>query len=342
MKYLLKTILFHLLDILSINSLFRFLNRKKAIILWYHGICGNEVHLNNKYEMRHVQKSSFLRQLKYLKKKGYSFVTMSQLLNALANNSKIYKFVTLTFDDGFKNVMENAYPVMLQLNAKGCFYLVTDIIGGKRLLWTDYIDVMIGNQNTGKYEFFFKGEKVCYMLNTVEDYINTMTDIKQKLRSISNKERIEHMKQFNFNDQEIKHVPQEFITTNWLEIKNCDKKVLEIGSHTATHPNCTNLRSKVEFKKELKESKSKTEQMVGYDVNHFSYPAGDYNSEIIKKLKDYGYKSAVTIIPGFNDKNTDLFQLRRIGVSDNFLAFKAHTSGSYIALRELCNKLKGK
>ena len=101
-----RKLLILLLNIPGINAFFRFLNRKKAIILWYHGVCDDDFQLLKGYDERHLKKSKFQMQLRYLKRKGYIFVTMSELVNALTMKKDVRKYVVLTFDDGFSNVIK--------------------------------------------------------------------------------------------------------------------------------------------------------------------------------------------------------------------------------------------
>jgi peptidoglycan/xylan/chitin deacetylase (PgdA/CDA1 family) len=335
MKTYLNFLILLVLDKLGINAIFRFLNRNKVIILWYHGICDDNFELLKGYDERHIPKSLFSEQLNFLKQKGYVFVTLSDLIDIFSNKKQTKKIIIITFDDGFRNVVTNAYPIMKRFNAKGCFYLVSNLIGGNELLWTDYIETIIRNSKRGKFQFVFKGKTVSYDLNTKESYQHTMKDIKRKLRSISDRLRKEHIKQFN--DIKIDDVPKEFTFSNWEEIKNLDPAILEVGSHTKNHPNCTNLISNDELIDEIRDSKVKIEQMIGHEINHFCYPAGSYNDEVIKNVKKYGYKTAVTIDEGLNDQNTDLYKLKRILVTEDFLLFKANTSGSLIFIRRLKN-----
>ncbi len=339
MKNNLKNLFLWVIDVLGINSLFRIINRHRALILWYHGISDDSSNLSGHSGQRHVRKSLFIKQINYLKKKGYVFKTISELVAMIKNQDNISKVAVLTFDDGFSNIIYNAYPVMKQFNAKGCFYLVSNIIGGKKLLWTDNIDTIVRNQKKGEFKFVFQGNTVRYSLSSGADYDNAMKDIKKKLRQISNTERIEHMRQFDAIPLE--NIPEEFTTARWEDIINCNQEILEMGSHTANHPDCTKLTSEQEFQDECLRSKSELEKMVGYEINNFSYPAGDYNPTVINKLRAYGYQSAVTIIDGFNDKNTDLFQLRRVAVNENLLYFKASVSGVLYVLMRWRNALAG-
>ncbi len=271
--------------------------------------------------------------MSYLKRKGYVFVSMSELLAAIKNKGVKDKSVILTFDDGFRNVVENAYPIMKEFGAKGCFYLVSGLTGTNQLLWTDYVETVIRNQKKGNFQFIFKGEKVNYRLEDEESYKHAMEDIKVKLRTISDTERREHLEQFSA--LRLDEVPKEFITASWEQIKELDYNILEIGSHTKWHPNCSNLTSNEELEDAIHNSKIDIEKNIGRRVAHFCYPAGSYNGVVIDKVIDCGYESAVTIIHGFNDEHSDLYKLKRILSGEQFLLFKSSVSGSYNLARRI-------
>jgi peptidoglycan/xylan/chitin deacetylase (PgdA/CDA1 family) len=314
------------LDISGINALCRCSNRKKALILWYHGICDESFNLLRGFDERHVSGTMFKKQLRYLKRRGYTFITMTDLVNTVKKKEKMDKIVTLTFDDGFKNVVENAYPIMKDFGVKGCFYLVSDLIGTNELLWTDFIETVIRNQNIGKFQFIFKGATINYQLGDKKSYEYAMKDVKAKLRALPDKDRVGHLKQFA--DHKLYNVPKEFMMATWEQLKRLDPNILEIGGHTKRHPNCANLTTDSELEDEIYSSKNDIERNTGRKIAHFCYPAGSYNNAVISGLQKYGYESAVTIENGFNDETSDLFRLKRIEANGQFLFFKASVSGS--------------
>ena len=331
MKNLFRLPILWLLDILGINALCRWLNRKKVIILWYHGVCDEGFDLLKGYSERHIPKTTFGKHLDYLRRKGYTFINMSELIDALKNKKKIDKSVVLTFDDGFRNVVENAYPIMKEYGAKGCFYLVSDLIGKNQLLWTDFVEMVIRNQKKGNFQFILKGEKINYRLGDKSSNQYAMVDIKEKLRAIPDKERLEHLEQFsNFR---LDDVPKEFFMTSWQQIRELEPDILEIGSHTRRHPNCANLSSNEELEEEILNSKIIIENNTSRKIKHFCYPAGSYDDRVIAKVTECGYESAVTTIDGFVSENSDLYKLKRIATGEQFLHFKASVSGSYIILQ---------
>ena len=67
----------------------------------------------------------------------------------------------------------------------------------------------------------------------------------------------------------------------------------EIGSHTLTHPHLTELDDD-QLARELRESKSKIEEITGSEVVSFSYPYGDCDARVLAAAAEAGYKYGVT------------------------------------------------
>ncbi|MGA2668938.1 MAG: polysaccharide deacetylase family protein [Ignavibacteria bacterium] len=305
-------------------------HRNKALILWYHGICDEDFNLLKDYDERHIPKSLFRKQLEYLKNHGFSFITMTEMVNAL-NNKKLGKSVVLTFDDGFKNVVDNAYPIMKEFGAKGCFYLVSDLMGTDNLLWTDYIETLI--RNHGEFKFLFQGKVIDYKLVSKKSYEYAMKDVKLKLFTLPEKQRLEYLKQLSIRT--LNNIPQEFKIATWEQINSLDPNIMEIGSHTRRHPNCNNLFTEDELNDEIYNSKINIENNIKRKVDHFCFPAGSYNGRVISAVQKCGYLSSVTIENGFVQENSDVFKLKRIEATGQFLHFKANISGSVDFLRKI-------
>lgn len=320
-----------LMETLGINYLFSLKNRKSALILWYHGVCDDDFRLLRGYDERHIPLSLFRKQLSHLEKRGYQFATMSQLMQRLAEKRDIGKLAVLTFDDGFKNVLRNAYPAMKERGAKGCLYVVSSLVGSRELLWTDRVETAVREQKSGLFTFHFKGEEIRYELSGSDACAQAMKEMKSRLRSIPEDERKKHMSQFRRPDRP----PAEFMLCDWKELRSLDRNVLEIGSHTRTHPNCENLESDESLDDEIVKSKADIEHQMGSPVPHFNYPAGSYDDRVITWVKRAGYGSAVTTTPGLIDTGAKRFELKRIGVNENFLLFKSMVSGSFFFLRNL-------
>lgn len=89
-----------------------------------------------------------------------------------------------------------------------------------------------------------------------------------------------------------------FVTTSYLEPLSIDQlieidKRHEIGAHTLTHPNLTDI-SIENAKQEICGSKSYLEESLGHEINTFCYPRGRFNEEIKQIVKKCGFIGART------------------------------------------------
>jgi hypothetical protein len=106
---------------------------------------------------------------------------------------------------------------------------------------------------------------------------------------------------------------------------------VEFGSHTINHVNLGS--NDIDVKSEIEESKKIIEHELRNKVWVISYPFGlvrDFN-QIAKHLAvQAGYTCGCSAMNGANDSNTDIFELRRIGIegSDNMFTFRAKLNGA--------------
>ena len=77
----------------------------------------------------YVTVEQFEEQMKYLKKKGYETVTFKDMLNNRYKQrfDKDKKWIMLTFDDGYKDNYENAFPILKKYQFKGIIYILDGI-----------------------------------------------------------------------------------------------------------------------------------------------------------------------------------------------------------------------
>ena len=104
-----------------------------APVLMYHGV---EKELPKGWPRSLVMPTKeFRAQMQYLKEEGYKVVTVAELAQRLEQGQSVDKYVALSFDDGYKNNLLVAVPIMQQYGAKGSFFVVNRLIGKP-----DYMD----------------------------------------------------------------------------------------------------------------------------------------------------------------------------------------------------------
>jgi peptidoglycan/xylan/chitin deacetylase (PgdA/CDA1 family) len=86
--------------------------------------------------------SEFRKQLKYLSE-NYCLVTLDQACSGLADRATEGPFASVCFDDGYRCILEEAYPVMEELRIKGTVFINPPVLGNRDLLWRDKIRYII-------------------------------------------------------------------------------------------------------------------------------------------------------------------------------------------------------
>ena len=77
-----------------------------------------------------VHTQQFDKQMRYLAENGYHAITPNDLIDAWQNGTPLPdKPVVITFDDGYVDNYENAYPILKKYNLRGTFFVVTDFLG---------------------------------------------------------------------------------------------------------------------------------------------------------------------------------------------------------------------
>ncbi|MDD3774131.1 MAG: polysaccharide deacetylase family protein [Patescibacteria group bacterium] len=67
--------------------------------------------------------SSFQEQMNYLKNNNYKTLTLTEMLD-----HPLAKSVVLTFDDGYIDIYQKAYPIMQKVGYRGVIFVITDLV----------------------------------------------------------------------------------------------------------------------------------------------------------------------------------------------------------------------
>lgn len=86
-----------------------------------------------------VSPESFREQLSYLKENGYSTIDLYDLSRAITNQGELPdKPIILTFDDGYVDNYEHAFPLLQEFGYKATFFIVSDFVDKGRAGYMDW------------------------------------------------------------------------------------------------------------------------------------------------------------------------------------------------------------
>lgn len=154
-------------------------NDKGIPVIMYHSI---------KYEKNNpvrLSKDIFESEMKYLKDNKYTTLTLDELYTFFQNNTPVpKKSVVLTFDDGYKDNFETAYPILKKYGFKATVFVITNCIGTGEYLTLPQLKEL--DKNGFDVESHTANHETLSELSYDKQY-DTVSNSKEKLEKLLNK-----------------------------------------------------------------------------------------------------------------------------------------------------------
>ena len=95
------------------------------------------------------------------------------------------------------------------------------------------------------------------------------------------------------------------------------KNNISFGGHTKTHFYLGNVLDEKIAWEQIAGSKKTIEQEISAPADYFCYPTGGFNERVKEIVKEAGYKGACTTNRGFDKFNNDVYEIKRIKVTNS-------------------------
>ena len=295
------------------------------VILMYHRVLPSGIVEEEGIQAgMYVQPETFERQLIFLKE-HFEIQSIRQFMNHCGKERHLEKPCCLiTFDDGWYDFYQYAFPILFKHNAPATVFLPTDYIGTPKRFWTSRLAELLtqlGNVKRHKPKSVSVGP-VMAIVNEIISYSGPYHSRLERAVDVLKSQSHNHIEEVlsilnGYVGGWKKEQERDFIS--WDEVAEIFRTdLVSFGSHTASHRILTMLSEK-EIRKELETSMERLlkEGIVKRDLLSFCYPNGDYNDAIAAMVEGSGYKLAFTTKNGWNRVNQDLFKLKRIGIHED-------------------------
>ena len=147
-----------------VRSLVKFpaiIGKGSNLILLFHRVDNNQLGMESGLRL---DVSLFECIIKNLVKK-YNIISLEELVDCIKGNARLPRHsVVLTFDDGYKSVYTNAFPILKKYNVPATVFLTTSFIGSKEVAWWDKLEYAIGRTKARFFVVEVRGKKKRYKI----------------------------------------------------------------------------------------------------------------------------------------------------------------------------------
>ena len=243
-------------------------------------------------------------------------------LAALARTDDLVGKLAVTFDDGLRNNVEVAYPVLRALGVPATFFVCPGLVDRRAWLWNHEARQRLLRMDA-KARHDLALELECG--SEVESIIYRMKRL--PLADRGHVEALVRAATPRFEPTDVER--HELDVAGWSELRALDPAIVTIGSHTLTHPILPSL-SPSELETEIAGSRRVLEEKLGRPVELFAYPNGDADAATVACVRR-NYLAAVTVEEGWVTFSTERHLLPRINVPGSRLRLALALHRDYFA-----------
>jgi peptidoglycan/xylan/chitin deacetylase (PgdA/CDA1 family) len=267
---------------LRIHRLIIWWNRRNPKVLLYHACEESESAFTRGLRCS-ITPVQFKRQLDFLMR-HYQVVSVATIQDQDVPNYA----VAITFDDGYQSVYEHAYPALKSRQLPATLYLITDVVGNRKLVWVNELNWLMRTC----------GKEICAAaVNIVGlDPDATPDEVIAVVQARFNKEAIRKLLADlrTLAGVDVDAICRDsFLYVDWDQIDEMGKYGFGFGNHSMSHPNLTALGENEQREEIVGAHAVLTERLGGADS--LSYPFGYHDETTVSLAKELGYRSLMEV-----------------------------------------------
>ena len=290
---------------------------RRVRILMYHGVL-ERVDRPAAFGDLFLTTEAFARQMRHLAR-GFNVLALDEVSRLLASRGRLpERAAVITFDDGYRNTLTQALPVLRSLRLPATVFISPALTGAQELLWFDALRMLAADGAAGNHSDAYYEQLYAIRRLPVREQEEAIARILALSR-----------------DQSLTDRHPEFALADWDEWRRAMAGGgVQIGSHAMAHEDLVRLPAD-ERLQNLRRSKELIEAELKYPCRAIAYPYGASDPSVTDAARQAGYTCGVTTNDGLNGPEADLMTLRRtmIGDKGSLMLFRARASGMWQQLR---------
>lgn len=283
--------------------------------------------------------------IRYVVDRGFEVLSLDGVHARLAEGDFDRPFACFTFDDGYRDNREYAYPIFRRHGLPFAIYVPTDFPDGRGDLWWLKLEMVIAAIQM--LDIKIDGVWSKFEMKTAAQKYQAFDRIYWWLRSIPEVEARTIVGELcSAHGIDAAGLCSDLIMT-WPELRElASDPLVTIGAHTRRHLALAKL-TRAEAAMEIDESVQRLEMELSRPIRHFSFPYGDESSAGQREfdlVREMGLATAVTTRKGLihahhTDTMTGLPRVSLNGDYQNMRYVKVMLSGAPFSLWNMAQRL---
>lgn len=305
------------------------MRHKMPRILFYHGVT-DRPYYDRRVQANQIQFNEFERQMRYLNR-NYKFISIDEFYEEFVSSRKFTgKELVLTFDDGYKNNLTVAAPLLNEMNIPFTVFISTALVDKQDFVPTYYVRSAVLSPKLKILDLDSLHRQ--YILQSDAERMRAMNEIIRCIKTQGDyavRKVIEEIEcqLGNTNREEIdSHFASERIMS-WDDAAELQGMGAIIGSHSEDHSVLHDNQDTDEIKRQLRDSHNKIANHLG-QCKYFAFPNGDDKSVCKRSLQmaSETYKMSFAVTGKSVSYENPINFVARIGAAFNLNMLKAQLS----------------
>jgi peptidoglycan/xylan/chitin deacetylase (PgdA/CDA1 family) len=195
----------------------------------------------------------------------------------------------ITFDDGYLDFYELAFPLLKRKGIPAALFVVTDLVNTAQVHSHDALYLLLKRRQAGlAFPKTIHGSRI-----PDTSAMSPFEATRLLIESLPLKALNRLVEIMNMEDPVAREALHASRSVTWEMIKDMERAGITIGSHTKTHILLPNESEQVAME-EAAGSRRALADRLGRTVDHFAYPSGAWDDGSLSSLKAAGYRFAFT------------------------------------------------
>lgn len=240
-------------------------------------------------------------QMTYLRR-HFATPPAQQVLESIQRGHFDDPSVLVTFDDGYRDNYDLAFPVLRDAGVPGCFFVVSGYVDQPSLPWWDHVAYAVKRTSVEVLTLDYP-EPLTFDLRTTRRAVVTAGILRayKRARPLDGQRFFDGFTAATGVEVDGAALSRDLFAS-WDALREMQAGGMTIGSHTVTHPVLASLPPEAQ-RRELTQSRERIGEMLGLKPDLLAYPVGGptaFTDTTQQLAREAGYRAAFSYFGGLN------------------------------------------